>query len=142
MSQQRAPCRNRAVRGFTLIETILVMVVMGIAAATIAVMSSKIFDSQTINQDMQIGLKLMQECAEHVLAERRATASFSTFTPDCTALPNLSADLTGRGFSKPTAASADLNAAPCPTGTCKQVTVTVAIPGASNLNPITILLVP
>ncbi len=89
--------------GFTLVETIIVLVVLGIAATTIAMLSGKIFDSQGVNKDMQIDVKRMQECAEHVLATRRATARaipVADFLPACpdtnaTATPETSTCPTG-----------------------------------------------
>lgn len=140
-------------RGFTLVETIIVMVVTAIAAVTIAIMSGNIFNSQNENKNLQIGLKLMQECAEHVLAQRRAAASLSAFAPDCATLPALPTDLTNRGFAKAVAAYSTTPAgnpytgAGCPvisgvTAACKLVTVTVAMPaGLGNINPLTLLLV-
>lgn len=131
-------------RGFTLIETVIAMVVLGIAAATIATLSGSLSNNQTENQNLQIGLKLAQGCAEHVLATRRATANFSAFVPSCAALPSLPTAITARGFSQPTAATTDpYTGAGCPSGiTCKLVTVTVGMPGGGNLTPITLLLVP
>lgn len=120
------------------------MIVVGIAAATITMLSSNMSTHQTENQDWQIGLKLIQGCGEHVLAKRRAAASFSAFVPSCTDLPDLPASLTDRGFSKPAATPTDpYTGVGCPSGlSCKLVTITAAMPGGTNLAPITLLLVP
>lgn len=144
-----APVAGPSSRGFTLVETIIVMIVLAIAALGIATMTGNIFDSQDENKDFQIGLKLMQECAEHVLAQRRSAATFSAFAPDCTTLPDLPAALTDRGFARAVAAYSTTpvgnpyTGAGCPSGVaCKLVTVTVAIPGGlGNVNPLTLLLV-
>ncbi len=116
MMRTASTLQHIACRGFTLVETILVMVVMGIAATTIAMMSGKIFDSQGVNKDMQVGVKSMQTCAEHVLATRRAIAGaiqLANFVPSC---PNQNVD--------PSATIPNPNAA-CPTGisSCKLVQI-------------------
>lgn len=64
-------------RGFTLVEAIIVMVVMSIAALGIATMSGHIFDAETNNNTLEIGDQLMQGCAEQLLATRRATNGYS-----------------------------------------------------------------
>jgi len=145
MMTRKHPLFRTVSRGFTLVESIIVLVMLGLAAATIATMSGNLSSRQTENQDWQIGLKLMQECAEHFLAKRRATANFSTFVPSCTDLPALPSNLTARGFSNATATPTDpYTSTGCPSGrTCKLVTVTVAMPaGGGNLTPLTLLLVP
>lgn len=60
-----------ACRGFTLVETLMVMVVLGIAASTVISLQGNIFLGQSANMDMQVGVQLMQRCAEQVLGIRR-----------------------------------------------------------------------
>lgn len=133
-------------RGFTLVEAIIVLVVLAIAAMGIATLSGKIFNSQADNKTLQVGMQLMQACAEHILVKRRtivvdpATFNYATWAPNCTDLPDPSA----LGFNRPTASSAAYSGAACPTSLgviCKQVTITVSPIGGNDLNPITLLLV-
>lgn len=128
-------CRYASSRGFTLIEAIIVIVVLAIAALTVAVQSNRISDDDAYNKEVQIAVQLTQECAEHILASRRAAASLADFTPICPSatLPTFS------GFSAPVVTSDTITdgTSGCPSGgTCKLVTVSV-----SPINPVTLLLV-
>lgn len=79
-------------RGFTLIETLLVMVVLGIASATIISLQGGIFAGQSSSQDLQMGTQIVQECAEQVLALRRRAPSggYAAVTPAaCSTLGNV-----------------------------------------------------
>jgi len=58
-------------RGFTLIETLAVMVLLGIAAATVITLQGAVFTRQSENKDLQVGVQLLQECGEQILALRR-----------------------------------------------------------------------
>jgi len=131
-------------QGFTLVETIIVLVVVAIAAAGITVMTGNIFSSQKDNTTLQLGMKVAQECAEHIIMRRRATADFSTFTPTCPAT-------TMSGFAAASVSYLRQNqpgGPTCPTGTttCMLVTITprTAAAGggvADELAPISLLLV-
>ena len=146
-------CRYAASKGFTLVESIMVLVVLAIAAAGIATLSGNIFNSQADNKTLQVGMQLMQECAEHVLATRRV-AGYPTTPPICTSLP----DPTALGFSKPFVKSSTETttgtfgigttgcllggSCGCPTnGTCTLVTITVSPTGGGEITPLALLLV-
>lgn len=58
-------------RGFTLIESIIVIVTLAIAAVGIIALNSNIFMGRESNRKLQVGSALMQECAEKILATRR-----------------------------------------------------------------------
>lgn len=133
----RKLCQIAAAKGFTLVESIIVLVVLGIAAAGIAMQSGHIFDSEADNRTMQVGLQLMQECAERVLATSRASPGVA-ITPSCPAA------LAGSGFAAATATPSAYAGAGCPSGnTCRLVTIKVATTGGVTLNnPITVLLIP
>jgi prepilin-type N-terminal cleavage/methylation domain-containing protein len=120
-------------RGFTLIELILVVITLAIAALGIATQSSHIFDSQDANKTLQVGLQLMNECAEQVLATSRAGGFVAT--PACTQ--------TFTGFAAPAVTTTSpYTGAACPAGsTCKLVTISVAPSSGGSLTPITLLLV-
>ena len=128
------PRRFAASRGFTLIESILVVVLLGLAAATIISMQRNIFFSQDGNRDLEVGVQLMQECAEQILAIRRQSG-YPVDAGACSTLGN-----TG-GFGAPSVTvNADAGAA-CPAGgTCSQVVISVSKTGAS-LTPVTLELV-
>ncbi|MDP1527215.1 MAG: type II secretion system protein [Rhodocyclaceae bacterium] len=136
MHNNLPPTRSR---GFTLVESIIVLVLLSIAAASIATLSGNIFHGEDDNRDLQTGIKLMQECAEQVLATRRATADFSNFTPACPSgtLPAFS------GFSVPAVTTTSpYTGTGCPAGAqCKLVTISVNTPGGDTLPPLTLLLV-
>ena len=66
------PARFAACRGFTLIESIIVMVALGFAAAGVISLQANIFSGRTENNNLQVGTQLMQECAEKLLALGRA----------------------------------------------------------------------
>ena len=63
--------RFAAARGFTLIELIIVMVVLGIAAVSVISLSSNIFMGLQDNRDTLAKSQLMQECFESLLAKGR-----------------------------------------------------------------------
>ncbi len=130
--------RFAAHKGFTLIESIIVMVVLGIAAVAIINLQGNIFFGQSANKNMQIGVQLMQECAEQVLATRRgsrggytAVASPRFGTNACGGMTAFSSD------SIPSVTLTPYTGAGCPTGgTCKLVSIT-----QGGLSPITLMLV-
>lgn len=131
-------------QGFTLVETIIVLVVVAIAAAGITVMTGNIFSSQEDNKTLQVGLKNAQECAEHIVAmRRRASTNFSSFTPSCP----MSAVT---GFVTPDISfkrQSDTGGPTCPPGTtaCMLITISprasVGGGGTDELTPIFLLLV-
>lgn len=124
------PHRNQ---GFTLIELIIVVITLAIAALGIATQTSHIFDSQDANKTLQVGLQLMNECAEKVLATSRA-GGFAT-TPVC--------NQAFTGFSPPAVTTiSPYTGAACPGGsTCKLVTISISPGSGGSLTPITLLLV-
>ncbi len=143
------PVRFAASRGFTLVESIIVLVVLGIAAVGIISLQSQIFSGQSDIKNIQIGVQLMQECAEQVLATRRASASgygdvnstnFNT-TPKCgTVLAFVDTTVTpNKTYSIPSVEIDPYIGAGCPTDTditCKRVLIR-----QDGLTPITLMLV-
>jgi prepilin-type N-terminal cleavage/methylation domain-containing protein len=126
-------------RGFTLIESIIVLAVLGIAAAGIASMQGNIFSGRSDNRLIEVGTQLMQECAEQVLATRQGTGTGTGYdsvtTSTCSSLGSYG------GFSAPSVTvTADTSAACPPGGTCKTVAISVSKSG-SSLAPITLELV-
>ena len=92
---------NCRARGFTLVETLIVMVVLGIAAVTVANLSSSLFQGQTTNREIVVGSQLMQECAESLLAKGRNLFSDSCLA-DSAAATACCSSFTATGYSAPT----------------------------------------
>jgi prepilin-type N-terminal cleavage/methylation domain-containing protein len=138
------PDRFAAHRGFTLVESIIVMVLLGIAAAGIVSLQGRIFTGQAANKDMQLGVQLMQECAEQILATRRngIHGYIAVNNTACSALGNIG------GFGAPSVTltlTGDPNP-PNPVTACTSAsstcTATISISkGGSSLTPITLRLV-
>jgi prepilin-type N-terminal cleavage/methylation domain-containing protein len=140
------PHRFAGSRGFTLIESIIVLVLLAIAAAGIISMQGNIFFGQSDNKKIQVGVQLMQECAEKILATRRNGSSGysdSSLTVRSADTSNCSG-LTISGYAAPTvtitagnSTTAGLAACPNATGSnCKLVSIT-----QGGLTPVTLMLV-
>lgn len=135
---------NPAYRGFTLIETLITMIVLSIAAAAIASLSSNILYGQSYNKNIQVGTQLMQECAEHILATRRATSynNWGTLTLSCPT--SIFPALTGFDAPNVTVTNGDSSSiSACPSATansCKLVVIQVRPTGGAYLPSITLLL--
>lgn len=128
-----------AQKGFTLVETLMVMVVLGIAATIIISLQGNIFQGEAANKDMQIGAQLMHECAEQVLGVRRRSPSLgytAVTTSACSGLGNYG------GFGTPVVTlinDSGSNVSACASASCT-ATITVGKDG-SNLTPITLRLI-
>lgn len=123
-------------QGFTFIETIVVMTLLGIAAVTIIKLQGTVFYGKSDNKDLQVGVMLMQECAEQVIAVRRNAGYTAVNTSTCSALGNYG------GYTAPiVTVTADNTGTACPTGgTCNKVVITLSKNG-SKLTPVTLELV-
>jgi prepilin-type N-terminal cleavage/methylation domain-containing protein len=131
------PDRFAGSRGFTLIESIIVLVVMSIAAAAIISLQGNVFFGQSGNKDLEVGVQLMQECAEQVLAVRRQSQSAyaSVTNSACSGLGNYG------GFGVPVVTLRDDSNAIVTTCASTTCTATITIgKGGSNLAPITLRL--
>lgn len=91
-------------RGFTLIETLIVMVVLGIAAVTIAGLSSNLFIGQSQNRQIVVGSQLMQQCAELLLSKARVDFADSCLA-DANAATACCSGFTATGYSAPVVTS-------------------------------------
>jgi type II secretory pathway pseudopilin PulG len=142
----------RRQRGFTLVESIIVVGMLFLAAGAIISMQRNIFSGQSVNTGMQVGVQLMQECAEQILATRRSSSSGAGYaavtagsngTGTCGALGNYG------GYGTPTVTVDPDTSAACPTilgvqATCELVTITVSKTGFTTdtgLTPLILLLV-
>jgi len=146
------PGRFAACRGFTLVESIMVLVTLGIAAVAIISLQHNIFYGQSQDKDIQVGTQLVQACAEHILAVARQAGGYTSSTiaapgtaatTSCGNLPTVS------GYGNPTVTIADGNSGSiattyskwdaCPNLTgnnCKLVSIKLG-----DLNPVTLMLV-
>jgi len=118
-------------QGFTLIELVMVIVLLGISMVGLVTLFGQLGGSLAINDDTQTAAQLAQECAEHLLAARRASGYSLGGISDCSALPALN------GFGPPTVTVSDpYTGTACPGGaSCKLFTITATYDsGASTVN--------
>ncbi len=120
--------------GFTLLELILVIVLLSVAAVPILGGFNQVGRGLEVSQDGQIALQLVQEQAENLLADKR-NLGFAD--------PSLNAGITLTVLAAPYArydrtvtivnhTSVSLNGCPN-TGLCKLVTVDVNLAGGGRL---------
>ena len=112
--------------GFTLIEAILVMLILSIAAVAVLSQFSQASRGWFVDEDLQIATQLVQERAEAILAARRNGGYASV------ALGTFNDTLTGdfAAYSRSVDVSS-ISGNPCPAATCKQVVVDVARAGTA-----------
>lgn len=58
-------------KGFSLIELIIVIVIVSIAAVAIGAAFARMSSSLALNEDLQRASQVAQECAEHILSRAR-----------------------------------------------------------------------
>ena len=112
-------------KGFSLIELIIVIVVVSIAAVSMLALFGVVARSLNINEDTQIAAQLGQECGEHILAARRnPKIGYSAIdNAICDALPAPLA-----GFARTVAVTDLTTSPPCTVttaGTCKNAEVSI-----------------
>lgn len=114
----------RAARGFSLIELIMIIVVIGVMGAFLATTFSQLPRSLDVSEGAQTASQLAQQCSERVLARRRSAAV--GFVPivsgTCVGLPTLP------GYVVTDTVTDISGVAPCPSAaanSCKRVMVTV-----------------
>jgi prepilin-type N-terminal cleavage/methylation domain-containing protein len=129
----------RRLRGFTLIEMIMVVVVLGLAAMTVTRLVSQLSSHQTDNTDLQIGTQLLQECGEWIVSNHRRDDTF--FSGTLLTNGNCYGLATYGGWTAPTVNITTYTGSGCPAGaTCKQAAISLDKSGAA-LNTMNIILV-
>jgi prepilin-type N-terminal cleavage/methylation domain-containing protein len=144
MNTDRRLSSHRVSRGFTLVEAIVVIVVLAITGTAIVSMQTGIFSGQTSVKDLQVSTRLMQECAEQVLATRRFGQNGYTLVTSDTNVTSNPFDATAcggitalAGYTMPAVTYTDPYTGPgCPTPTCKLVSIT-----QGGITPLTVMLV-
>ena len=131
---------RRPERGFTLIETVIVLLVLAVAGTAIVALQEKLFTGQATIKSMQVSSRLMMECAEQVLAVRRhaeggydlAISTNGFGAGQCGNVPSLGSN------AIPTVTFTELYTGPaCPTNfKCKLATIT-----QGGLASVTVMLV-
>jgi prepilin-type N-terminal cleavage/methylation domain-containing protein len=146
---------RRAV-GFTLIEMVIVIVLMGIASAAVVTMVAQVASGQSENTELQVGAQLLQECGEYLVANHRRDENFfpdtltvgtsvncfsgsTAYDPDGTgSIPAFSAvsvtitDVTGNPECPPNVVTSPVE--------CKNARLSLTN-GNVTLNPVNVLLV-
>jgi len=86
-------------RGFTLIELVIVIVVVAIAAVAIGSAFAALSRSLALNEDLQRASQVARECAEHVLSQARPPRGHFAAVP--AAAPSTICDgLAAAGFNR------------------------------------------
>jgi prepilin-type N-terminal cleavage/methylation domain-containing protein len=116
-------------RGFTLVELILAIVVVAIAAVAIGSAFAYMARSQVLSSDLQRASQIAQECAEHIVGLGRRPGSYAAVAPValnstiCNTLPAITPGFT-RTVDVVNVAGA--GAAFCSAGwACKRIQITV-----------------
>jgi len=125
-----------AARGYSLIELIVIIVVVGIAGAFFVTLFVQMPRSLSVDENAQTGAQLAQACSEHILAMRRGSIGYAPIASgSCAGLPVLA------GYTVSDVVDSTYAGAACPlAGACKLVTVNVNL-GAVNVAQTTFLLV-
>lgn len=137
----RAHCHG--VRGFSLIELIVAIVVLSIGTIAVVTMMSQVGRGQTDNNDFQTAVQLIQECAEKILATRRRATTGYVLVVTSTTCGGLST-FAGAGFDAPAVTVTPYTNPPnpaCPAGaTCNLATISVS-KGSTTFPSVSLMLV-
>jgi prepilin-type N-terminal cleavage/methylation domain-containing protein len=132
-----SPHLNSA-RGFTLLETVIVILLLAIASAGIINLNGGLFTNASQIRNLQINTQLLQACAERVMAVRRLSGFIDVPDYDtvCEALP-----LVASGSNKFTVTTTlNYTGSSCPIGaTCQWVDIRVNN-AVGEVGPITLQL--
>jgi prepilin-type N-terminal cleavage/methylation domain-containing protein len=132
------PAHTQRGRGFTLMETVIVILVLGIASAAIINLNGQLFRQSGYWSTLQQATQIQQACIEKILRDRHEL-DYTLITPPSTP-PNCStiaAGLTGYTLTVQSVSPAEF----CPTssdktsaGPCRQFTVSTATANTSTIS--------
>lgn len=114
--------------GFSLIELVMVIMILGIASVGLASGYTQLGRSLLLNEDAQAAAQQAQACAEHILASRR-NRGYALMFPDCAALGAFN------GYGPPAVTTWVPTPSMCPAGfTCAgyEVAATYGTTGATS----------
>ena len=120
MNRRAITCSYPMQRGFTLVEMVMVIVILGIASVALMDQFVNTSKSYLINEQLQTATQLAQECAEHILATRRGQDYAAAIVATCPPLP-LSYSTAGYARTR----TVSFAPAACVTAPCAQVDVVV-----------------
>lgn len=108
-----------ASKGFTLIELVIIIVVLGLSSVALVSLYGQVAGTVGINQDINSAAQLAQECGEYLLQQRRDNGYAMGGVSDCSALPAFN------GYGPPTVTLTDpYSGAGCPSlATCKRFNI-------------------
>jgi len=121
--------------GFTLIELVMVMIIIGVVSAGLVTLLSNTSKAMSVNETLQQATQYAQECAERAVAKRQEVG-FNSF-------PSNFSCGNPTGFTRSVVVgNVYTGTGACPSGiNCRNVTITVTSSANSALNsPITIML--
>jgi prepilin-type N-terminal cleavage/methylation domain-containing protein len=111
-------------RGFTLVEVIIVMVILSIAAVAIGKIVGGIFTGRTSVNEAQVRTQMVTECLEQVITVKRQDG-FDELTNGARFGSNNCDSLSAQtGANPPSVSSVTYTGSACPTGAiCRVVTI-------------------
>jgi prepilin-type N-terminal cleavage/methylation domain-containing protein len=112
--------------GFTLVETILVVMILAIGSVAVIRMQGNLFSQQTNVSTLQTRMQLQVECAEQVMAVRRYRENGYDAIDNPTFTTNTCGGITAlSGSTVASVSTSDYTGAACPvSGNCKRVDIT------------------
>ncbi len=121
--------------GFSLIELVIVIVVFSIAAIPLLGGFASVAQWLDTEQEVPIAAQLSQECAEHLMLQRRINGYASITSSSCNVLSDFN------GYTRSLSITAPYTGSPCPSGaSCKLVAISI-IKGADTIDTDTFMLV-
>ena len=137
MKNEYLPVFYKHFKGFTLVESIIVLGMLSLVAIVIAMMQGNLFKGKIDNKNIQVGAQLMQECAEQVIATRR-TIGYNAISSSNFGNKQCGTSTAFGSYDIPSVTIGSYSSNGCPTGgICKLVSIT-----QGNLPPITLVLAP
>ena len=112
--------------GFSIIELVIVVVIVAIAAVGIGSAFAYISRSLTLNEDLQRGWQIAQECAEHIVGRARKPGSYASVPAGGTACDAIAQVAPyNRVVTVGAVATGPMCLTATPAWGCKSVTITV-----------------